>query len=75
MMAKDTATATETISADDLRQQFRSLAGEADETAGDLRNKVLVVGTVTLVLVLIVIFLLGRSRGRKATTVLEIVRV
>jgi len=74
-MAKDTDSGQEQLSADDLRRQFRALSGEADETASDLRNRALLFGTVAVVLLLIFVFVVGRSRGRKATTVLEIIRV
>jgi hypothetical protein len=65
----------EKITEEQLRQQFRQLSGQADETAGEFRNRAAAAGAVALVLLLLLIFLYGRSRGKKGTTVIEIIRV
>jgi hypothetical protein len=65
----------ETITPDQLRSQFRQLSGEADELATEFRSKAIAAGAVAAALVLVIVFLIGRSRGKKATTVVEIVRV
>jgi hypothetical protein len=63
------------VSEEQLRQQFRHLSGQADETAGEFRNRAIAGGAALAVLLLLLIFLFGRSRGKKATTVIEIIRV
>lgn len=63
------------ITADRLRSQFRELTGDADELATEFRDKAIAAGVVAGVVLMLLIFLIGRSRGKKATTVVEIVRV
>jgi hypothetical protein len=76
MAKKPSATErSDKVTEEQLRQQFRQLSGQADETAGEFRNRAIAGGTVVLVLLLLLIFLYGRSRGKKATTVIEIIRV
>jgi hypothetical protein len=72
---KRTDAEDETVTAEDLRQQFQALAGGAQESATAVRNRALVMGTGVMVVLLIVVFLLGRRRGHKSTTIVEIVRV
>ena len=74
-MAKKPTVTDEKVTPDQLRQHFRELAGQADETASEFRNKAIAGGAVALVVLLLLIFLFGRSRGKKATTVVEIIRV
>jgi hypothetical protein len=75
MAKKPSAAGPEKITEEELRQQLRQLSGQADETAGEFRNRAAAAGAVALVLLLLLIFLFGRSRGKKGTTVIEIIRV
>jgi hypothetical protein len=69
------ATGTDKITIDDLESRFRSLTGgTTDAVKGAAPPKIgAAVGAV--VLVLLAIYFLGRRRGRKRATVLEIRRI
>ena len=72
---EDTQPSTEPITPEDLKRKLRDLAGQADETAVEFRQKALAAGAVAAALIILLVFLFGRSRGRKATTVVEVIRV
>jgi hypothetical protein len=65
----------ERISRDDLEAKFRELEGEASSTAQQARSYLIAAGAVVVVGVLAVVYLSGRRRGRKKTTVVEIKRI
>jgi hypothetical protein len=64
-----------TVTRDDIESKLREIRGEV-QSAGD-RAKVpaLLIGGVVVVGVVGLAFLIGRRRGRKATTVVEVRRV
>jgi len=63
------------ITRDDLEAKFRELEGEANETAQQARSYAMVAAAVVVVGVAAVAFVLGRRKGRKKTTVVEIRRI
>ena len=63
------------ITADDIEGKLRELQGEVDTIQEDVRSYALTVGAAVVVGVVVVAFWLGRRRGRRSTTVLEIRRV
>ncbi|MBI2705383.1 MAG: hypothetical protein HYX32_08865 [Actinobacteria bacterium] len=63
------------ITRDDLESKFRELQGEVEVVSEEAMNKVLVVGAVVVAAVVIVAFALGRRRGNKRRTVVEIRRI
>lgn len=63
------------ITRDDLEAKFRELQHEVDDTAEQAMGLVVVAGAAALVAVLAMAFVIGRRRGRKRTTVVEIRRV
>lgn len=63
------------ITPDDLRAKFQALQGEVDSTAEAAKSTALTVGAAVATAVVLGVFLLGRRRGRKRTTVVEIRRV
>jgi hypothetical protein len=65
----------ERITRDDLESKFRELEGEATETVQQARSYLVVAAAAAAVGVLAVAYLLGRRRGRKKTTVVEIKRI
>lgn len=62
------------ISRDDIEAKFRELTGDVDEKAEAARSTAIAVGAVVAVAVVVGVFLFGRSRGRKKTTVVEVRR-
>lgn len=63
------------ISRDDLEAKFRELQAEVDVVEDDAMNYVIVAAVVGVVAVVAVAFVLGRRRGRRHGTIVEIRRV
>lgn len=59
----------------DLEAKMRELQGGVTETRETATHTLLTVGAVVVVGVLAVAFLLGRRKGRKRTTVVEVRRI
>lgn len=59
----------------DIEAKLHEIRGEVDATAGEAKSYALTVGIVAAVVLIGGAFLLGRRRGRKRTTVVEIRRV
>jgi hypothetical protein len=68
-------TATHRISRDDIESKLRELKGEVDETTEKAKPMGLAAAAVAAVLVVGVVYLLGKRRGTKLSTVVEIRRV
>lgn len=64
----------QTITRDDLESKFRQLTTDVDDRADAAKSSVVAVGAVVAAAVVIGVFLLGRSRGRRKTTVIEVKR-
>jgi hypothetical protein len=62
------------ITRDDIEAKFRTLTGDVDEMAEDAKSTAISVGAVVAAAVIIGVFLFGRSRGRKKTTLIEVRR-
>lgn len=63
------------ITRDDIEAGFRELEGEVDERKDQAMSIAAVVGVALVVGIVVVAYGLGRRRGRKRTTVVEIRRV
>jgi hypothetical protein len=63
------------ITRDDIEARFRRLQGDVDEVADQAVSYAIVVGAAVVVGVLAVAFLLGRRRGRRKTTIVEVRRL
>lgn len=63
------------ITKDDLRAKFDELAGTVERPIEDARDTMKKAAVGGLVLVVIVAFVLGRRRGRKRRTIIEIKRI
>ena len=63
------------ITRDDLEGKFRELRGEVDSTAESAKQYVVMAAAVGAVVVLGLVYTLGRRRGRKTTTVVEVKRL
>jgi hypothetical protein len=67
-------TAPQKITRDDIEARFRALTGDIDHKAEEARNTAVTVGAVVVAAVVVGVFLFGRSRGRKKTTLIEVRR-
>ncbi len=66
---------TGTVSRDDIEAKLRELRGEVDSVGERAKGGAVVVGAVAAVAILATVYLLGRRRGKKRTTVVEVRRV
>ncbi len=62
------------ITRDDIESRFRQLTSEVDDRADAARSTALAVGAAVAAAVVVGVFLLGRRRGRKKTTFIEVRR-
>ncbi len=65
----------EKITPADLENKFRDIQGQVDTVAQDSKKKAAVAGTVFAVILLLIIYVMGRNEGKKQSTVLEIRRL
>lgn len=63
------------ISREDIEAKFVELATNLDSAAGSAKDVGKKVGIVAAVLLLVLVFVLGRKRGSQSRTVVEIRRV
>jgi hypothetical protein len=59
----------------DIEAKLREIRGEVDATADTAKSYALIAGVVGAVAVIGVVYLLGKRRGRKKTTVVEVRRL
>ena len=62
-------------SARDLEAKFRELQGDVEETARSATSTLITVGVVVAVGVVAGAFLMGRRKGRRRTTIVEVRRI
>lgn len=67
--------ATDEITRGDIEAKLREIRKQVDEGTEQARSYALAAGAVAVVVVLGVGYLMGKRRGRKKTTVVEIQRV
>jgi hypothetical protein len=66
---------TGTVTRDDIEAKLRELRGEVDEVGEKAKGGAIVAGAVVAVALLATAYLLGRRKGKKRTTVVEVRRV
>lgn len=69
-----TAPTTEKITRQDIESKLREIQGEVDETAESAKGVAVAVGAAIAVGVVVVVFLLGKRRGKRGTTIVEVRR-
>ena len=62
------------ITRDDIEAKFRALTGDVDDIAEDAKTTAISIGAVVAAAVVVGVFLFGRSRGRRKTTMIEVRR-
>ena len=68
-------TAAKKITREDLEGKFRELQGDVDETKAEAMSYATVAAVVVVVGIAAVAFVLGRRKGRRRSTIVEIRRV
>lgn len=74
-MSSSTSPRTGTVTRNDIEAKLRELRGEVDQVAAGAKGGIAVVGAVAAVALLATVYLLGRRKGKKRTTVVEVRRV
>ena len=64
----------EKITRADIENKFRELTGDVDDRAEAAKSTAVTVGAVVAVAFVLGVFLFGRSRGKKKTTMIEVRR-
>lgn len=59
----------------DIEAKFRDIQGQIDVVAEDGKKKFVIIGTAGAVVLLLVMYVLGRRAGKRKSTVLEIRRL
>ena len=59
----------------DIEAKFRELQGDVEETAQSATRMLATVGVAVAVSVVAVAFLIGRRKGRRRTTIVEVRRI
>ena len=59
----------------DIERKLAEIGGEVDDQVANTRQIAITAGAVAVAVVIAAVFLLGRRRGRKLTTIVEIRRV
>lgn len=63
------------ITIDDIEAKLREVQGKATETGEDAKNMAIAVGAAVVVGLVGAAFLLGRRRGKRKSTIVEVRRV
>ncbi len=68
-------TAPEPITRDDIEAKFRELTGEVTEEVESTRSQAITVALAVGVVLVAVVFLIGRRNGRRRSAVVEVRRI
>jgi hypothetical protein len=63
------------ITRDDIEAKFRNIQGGVDEVAGEAVNYAIVIGVGVAIGVVVVAYWLGKRRGKRRGTVIEVKRL
>lgn len=74
-MTQDRSDEPERISRDDVQQRAREVLGGAGPEADKFKRAGVAVAAGLGVVLVVAVYLLGRSKGRKRTTIVEVIRV
>ncbi len=73
-MSQSTAATPNKITRDDIEAKLREIQGEVDDTAESAKGVAVAVGAAIAVTVVVAVFLLGRRRGKRKMTIVEVRR-
>ncbi len=73
--SKDSPVGAKPITRADIEAKLAEIGGEVDDTVSNSKQMVITAGAVAVAVVIAAVFLLGRRRGKKLRTIVEIRRV
>ena len=68
-------TETAGITPADIEAKFRDIQGQVDVVAEDSKKKVAIAGIALSVILMLIVYVVGRNAGKKTSSVLEIRRL
>ena len=68
-------TETAGITPADIEAKFRDIQGQMDVVAEDSKKKLAIAGTALSIIILLIVYVVGRNAGKKTSSVLEIRRL
>jgi hypothetical protein len=74
-MSRTTDPADRPVTRDDIEAKLREIRGEVDDVAEASRGYIVAAGAVVVLVAIGAAFVLGRRKGRKRATVVEVRRV
>jgi hypothetical protein len=69
------STAEDKITRDQLEAKFRELTGGVTEEVDEIRSQAMAIGLAVVVASVAIVYLLGRRRGRRRSTIVEVRRI
>ena len=69
------STADEKITRDQIEAKLREMTGGVTEEVEDVRSQALAVGLAVAVTVVAIVYVFGRRRGRRRSTIVEVRRI
>ena len=70
-----TAATDEKITRDQIEDKFRELTGGVTDEVEGVKSQALAVGLAVVVVSVAVVYLIGRRRGRRRSTIVEVRRI
>ena len=69
------STAEDKITRDQLEAKFRELTGGVSEEVDEVRSQAMAIGLAVVVASVAIVYLIGRRRGRRRSTIVEVRRI
>jgi len=69
------STAEDKITRDQLEAKFREVTGGVAEEVDDVRSQAMAIGLAVVVASVAIVYLIGRRRGRRRSTIVEVRRI
>ena len=69
------STAEDKITRDQLEAKFREMTGGVTEEVDEIRSQAMAIGMAVVVATVAIVYLIGRRRGRRRSTIVEVRRI
>jgi hypothetical protein len=63
------------ISRDDIENKFRQLTGDVNTTTEKMTRAGIAAGVAAFLVLLVLVFVIGKRKGIKKTTIVEVIRI
>ena len=69
------STAEDKITRDQLEAKFREMTGGVSDEVDEVRSQAMAIGLAVVVASVAIVYLIGRRRGRRRSTIVEVRRI